>query len=61
MIRNFFAYGEYAFGRRPHDPNNPDDPVQLFSLKYESIPLLLSKAKVSCLIRLAVFSGQRLG
>ena len=24
----FFAYGEWAFGRRPHYPEDPVDPVQ---------------------------------
>ena len=33
IIRNFFACGEGPFGRRPHYPNDPVDPVQLFSLK----------------------------
>jgi hypothetical protein len=30
IIRNFFACGEGSFGRRPHYPNDPVDPVQLF-------------------------------
>jgi hypothetical protein len=29
----FFACGEGLFGRRPHYPVDPVDPVQLFSLK----------------------------
>jgi hypothetical protein len=33
IIRNFFACGEQPFGRRPHYPDDPVDPVQLFSLK----------------------------
>ena len=33
IIRNFFACGEGSFGRRPHYPNDPVDPVQFFSLK----------------------------
>jgi len=33
IIRNFFVCGEGPFGRRPHYPNDPVDPVQLFSLK----------------------------
>jgi hypothetical protein len=33
IIRNFFACGEEPSGRRPHNPNDPVDPVQLFSLK----------------------------
>jgi urocanate hydratase len=33
IIRNFFACGEGPFGRRPHYPNDPVDPVRLFSLK----------------------------
>jgi hypothetical protein len=33
IIRNFFACGEGLFGRRPHYPSDPVDPVQLFSLK----------------------------
>jgi hypothetical protein len=33
IIRNFFACGEGPFGRRPLYPNDPVDPVQLFSLK----------------------------
>jgi hypothetical protein len=33
IIRNFFACGERSFGRRPHYPADPVDPVQLFSLK----------------------------
>jgi len=33
IIRNFFAFGEGPFGRRPHYPNDPVNPVQLFSLK----------------------------
>ena len=28
-----FAFGEEPFGRRPHYPNDPVDPVQLYSLK----------------------------
>ncbi|CAB1080681.1 hypothetical protein D1AOALGA4SA_8360 [Olavius algarvensis Delta 1 endosymbiont] len=28
-IRNIFAYGEGPFGRRPHHPDDPVDPVQL--------------------------------
>ncbi len=57
IIRNFFACGEDPSGRRPHYPNDPVDPVQLFSLKLESIPLFLSNYRVFYLIRLAVFSG----
>jgi len=30
---DFFACGEGPFGRRPYYPNDPVDPVQLFSLK----------------------------
>ncbi len=59
IIRNFFACGEGPFGRRPLYPKDPVDPVQLFSLRSESIPLFLSKIRVSYLVRLAVFSGQR--
>jgi len=33
IIMNFFACGEGPFGRRPYYPNDPFDPVQLFSLK----------------------------
>jgi hypothetical protein len=33
IIINFFACGEGPFGRRPHYPHDPVDPVQLFSLK----------------------------
>jgi hypothetical protein len=33
IIWNFFACGEGPFGRRPHYPIDPVDPVQLFSLK----------------------------
>ncbi|CAB1082442.1 hypothetical protein D1AOALGA4SA_10062 [Olavius algarvensis Delta 1 endosymbiont] len=33
IIRIFFACGERPFGRRPHDPDDPVDPVQLFFLK----------------------------
>jgi hypothetical protein len=33
IIRIFFACGEGPFGRRPHYPNDPVDPVQLFFLK----------------------------
>jgi hypothetical protein len=58
IIRNFFACGEWPFGRRPHYPNDPVDPVQLFSLKSESIPLFLSNYKVFYLIRLEA-CGQR--
>jgi hypothetical protein len=29
----FFACGEGPFGRRPHYPNDPVDPAQLFSLE----------------------------
>ena len=58
IIRIFFACGEGPFGRRPHYPNDPVDPVQFFYLRSESIPLFLSKAIVSHLIRLAVLSGQ---
>jgi hypothetical protein len=32
-LMNFFACGEGLFGRRPHYPNDPVDPVQLFSFK----------------------------
>jgi hypothetical protein len=32
-IRNFFDCSEGPFGRRPHYPNDPVDPVQLFSLR----------------------------
>ena len=32
IIWNFFACGEGPFGRRPHYPDDPVDPVQLFSL-----------------------------
>ncbi len=56
--QDFFACGEGPFGRRPHYPNDPVDPVQFFYLRSESIPLFLSKAIVSHLIRLAVLSGQ---
>ena len=38
IIRNFFACGEGPFGQRPHYPDDPVDPVKLFSLKLESIP-----------------------
>ncbi len=55
IIRNFFASGEGPFGRRPRYPNDPVNPVKLFSLKSESIPLFLSKSIVSYLIRLAAF------
>jgi len=30
IIRIFFACGEGPFGRRPHYPDDPVDPVQLF-------------------------------
>ncbi len=30
IIRNFFAYGEGQFGRRPRYPDDPVDPVQLY-------------------------------
>ncbi|CAB1076303.1 hypothetical protein D1AOALGA4SA_4100 [Olavius algarvensis Delta 1 endosymbiont] len=33
IIRNFFACGEEPFGRRPHYPDHPVDPVQLFFIK----------------------------
>jgi len=33
IIRNFFACGERPYGRRPHYPKDPVNPVQLFSLK----------------------------
>ncbi len=33
IIRNFFACGEGPFGLRPHYPNDPVDPVRLFSLR----------------------------
>jgi hypothetical protein len=33
IIRIFFACGEGPFGRRPHYPDDPVDPVQLFSLR----------------------------
>jgi hypothetical protein len=33
IIRNLFAYGKELFGRRPHYPDDPVDPVQLLSLK----------------------------
>jgi len=33
IIRNFFACGERPYGRRPHYPNDPVDPVQLFFFK----------------------------
>jgi hypothetical protein len=33
IIWNFFACGEGPFGRRPHYPIDPVDPVQLFSFK----------------------------
>jgi len=33
IIWIFFACGEGPFGRRPHYPNDPVDPVQLFSLR----------------------------
>jgi len=36
--RNLFACGEAAFGRKPYCHDDPVDPVQLFSLKEESIP-----------------------
>jgi Ni,Fe-hydrogenase I small subunit len=32
ISRNFFACGEGPCGRRPHYPNDPVNPVQLFSL-----------------------------
>jgi hypothetical protein len=41
IIRIFIACGEGPFGRRPHYPDDPVDPVQLFFLKEESIPLFL--------------------
>ncbi|CAB1075190.1 hypothetical protein D1AOALGA4SA_3010 [Olavius algarvensis Delta 1 endosymbiont] len=44
-IRNLFACCEGPFGRRPHYPDDPVDPVQLFFFKYESIPLFLSNFK----------------
>ncbi len=44
IVRIFFACGEGPFGRRPHYPNDPVDPVQLFFLRWESIPLFLSKS-----------------
>jgi hypothetical protein len=31
--QEFFACGEEPTGRRPHNPNDPVDPVQLFSLR----------------------------
>jgi len=31
--QDFFACGEGPFGRRPHYPGDPVDPVQLFSLR----------------------------
>jgi len=46
IIRNFFACGEGPSGRRPHYPDDPVDPVQLFSLKKESIPLFLPNSIV---------------
>ena len=55
IIRNFCACGEGPCGRRPHYPNDPVDPVQLFSLRKESIPLFLLDNRVSYLFRLAVF------
>ncbi len=30
IVRIFFACGEGPFGRRPHYPNDPVDPVQFF-------------------------------
>ncbi|CAB1081473.1 hypothetical protein D1AOALGA4SA_9125 [Olavius algarvensis Delta 1 endosymbiont] len=33
ITRNFFAYGEGPFGRRPHYPDHPVDPVQLICFK----------------------------
>jgi hypothetical protein len=42
IIRIFFASGEGPFGRRPHYPNDPVDPVQLFCVKKESIPLFIA-------------------
>ncbi|CAB1083998.1 hypothetical protein D1AOALGA4SA_11532 [Olavius algarvensis Delta 1 endosymbiont] len=33
IIRIFFASGERPFGRRPHDPDHPVDPVQLIFFK----------------------------
>ena len=33
IIRNFFACSEGPFGQRPHYPNDPVDPVQLFSVR----------------------------
>jgi urocanate hydratase len=41
IIRNFFACGDGPFGRRPPYPKDPVDPVQLFSLRLESIPFFL--------------------
>jgi hypothetical protein len=33
IVRILFACGEGPFGRRPYYPNDPVNPVQLFSLK----------------------------
>jgi hypothetical protein len=54
--QEFFRLRRGPFGRRPHYPNDPVNPVQLFSLKKESIPLF--KLIVSYLIRLDA-RGQR--
>ena len=56
IIRNFFACGEGPFGRRPHCPDDPVDPVQFFYLKLDSIPLFLSNSVVFYWIRLDAHS-----
>jgi hypothetical protein len=69
IIRIFFPCGEGPSGRRPHCPDDPAcrgvaerrlvDPVQLFSLKYESIPFFLSYSIVFYLIRLDACGRRR--
>jgi hypothetical protein len=38
-LSGIFRLRRGPFGRRPHYPIDPVNPVQLFSLKKESIPL----------------------
>jgi hypothetical protein len=46
-IRNFFAYGEGPFGRRPYNPNNPVDPVYIYLLERNPINFLFRALRLA--------------
>jgi len=49
IIRIFFACGEGPFGRRPHYPDDPIDPVPLFFIK------IRIHSSFCCILKVSVF------